>query len=293
MSFYEYVPETNTLYAVRGRTRPKDWKKLPANPTTTPGISHASKGRRDACVEIEGFLDETEHAGALGEDLFKSLLERCGIPFLYIGQGPFGLDMSEALKRDGGAKRADFLISFADLGHILVDVKVRRKVGFPGDDERFFSLGVVEIEGLLKLERILGIQVWIAFAERESRGLPLPGFWLVPVSKLKDYLEGVFSRLGEHLAGNVVQVRIPDELLQPCLDALEFKISWWKVPEPLMDAMAERLRDFYLNLQEEIENTKESADSEKEAAQGIFRRYNRWIQLNEVEHAQRAMQNPG
>ncbi|HNY31335.1 MAG TPA: hypothetical protein PKO15_10650 [Fibrobacteria bacterium] len=293
MSFYEYVPETNTLYAVRGRTKAAEWKKLPAEATTTVGISHASKGRHDACVKIERFLAEYEHAGALGEELFKSLLERCGIPFLYIGQGPFGLDLSETLKRDAGAKRADFLISFADLGHILVDVKVRRRVGFPDDDRMSFSLGVGEIEGLWKLERILGIQVWIAFAERESNGRPLPGFWLVPVSKLKDFMDGVFCRLGDRCAANVLQVRIPDELLQPCQETLEFKISWWKIPEFLIEDMANKLRQFYQNFQVEIETSMRLGGSDKEIAQRVFWRYKQWIQLNEVECVLDAMRNPG
>lgn len=290
MSFYEYVPETNTLYAVRGKTKAEAWKKKLRAESAKGGVCSTSDNEGGACVEIQGFLSDLEHAGAMGERAFKILLEHSRIPFLYIGQGPFGLELSETLKRDAGAKRPDFLISLADLGHVMVDVKVRRKVGFPGEEGEYFSLGLGEVDGLWKLQKTLGVQVWIAFAERDSKAGPLPGFWLVPMSKLKDLKDGIFSRLTDEDASLLAQLRIPQQLLHPCKDSLEFRISWSSIPDSCLDRMAYQYEGLFRGLRTELESSWKSGGSDEEVVARVEYKFRRWIQKNEVKHFVKTIQ---
>jgi len=180
-----------------------------------------------AGVAIEEFLSENELVGARGEEAFKAFLDKNSIPYLYIGQGPVGVEKSETLLSDLGSRRPDFLVNLPNLGYVFVDVKSRRKLGFPADKtNEFYSLSAVELDGLSRLHRSLLIAVWVAFFDRDApEG---PRFHLASIPAIDEFRRSVNEVLGPKspAAQRSMQViRIPTELLTTADQQLSFRVG--------------------------------------------------------------------
>ena len=180
-----------------------------------------------AGVAIEHFLSESELVGASGEEAFKAFLDKNSIPYLYIGQGPVGVEKSETLLSDLGSRRPDFLVNLPNLGYLFVDVKSRRKLGFPADEtNEFYSLSAEELDGLSRLHRSLLIAVWVAFFDRDAPNGPR--FHLASIPAIDEFRRSVNEALGPKspVAQRSMQViRIPTELLTTADQQLSFRVG--------------------------------------------------------------------
>jgi hypothetical protein len=179
-----------------------------------------------AGVSIPEFLSDVELSGAAAEEAFKSFLDRNSIPYLYIGQGPIGIEKSETLLGDLGSRRPDFLVNLPNLGYMFVDVKSRRKIGFPSAPEGYYYLTEEELSGLVSLHRSLLIAVWVAFIDRDSEGHSR--FFLASVPTLDNFYRSLTKELGadSRVASTTVStLRVPPELLTTADRDLSFRVG--------------------------------------------------------------------
>ena len=65
---------------------------------------------------------ERKRQGAAAEERFRTWLDRCHLPHIYVEQSPF--TFPDHLK--GEIKRPDFLVGIPSIGTIAVDVKAKR-----------------------------------------------------------------------------------------------------------------------------------------------------------------------
>ena len=160
-------------------------------------------------IKVYEFLSRLELKGLKAEIKFKNLLENNSIPYLYVGQGPLGIEKSNVLKETTKSKRPDFLVNLPDIGILFFDVKCRQKIGFPRKPSKYFQIFVKEAQGLINLHEQLLISVWIAFydesnVDKESSDT----FYLLPISLLKSYMKSLFQKLGERDSRIVSSLRI-------------------------------------------------------------------------------------
>lgn len=137
MSYIDFDYNKNSILVCKGdsRNRPKISKSNSHVNYDVYDFENNFNG-----IEIFDFLSESEQDGLKGELKFKELLEKNHIPYLYIGQGPFGIERSGILIEKTKSKRADFLVNIQDMGTILFDVKCRNKIKFHNNEESYFSI---------------------------------------------------------------------------------------------------------------------------------------------------------
>jgi len=87
MSYLNYKSEDNSIYVCKGHS--KSFEKLVIL-DKNENYQELTNKERFAGVKINKFLSNRELDGLKGEEKFKLLLENNNVPFLYIGQGPFG-----------------------------------------------------------------------------------------------------------------------------------------------------------------------------------------------------------
>jgi hypothetical protein len=127
MSYINYKSDENAIYVCKGYYRTFD--RL-ISESENENFVTLKNGEKFNGVKIKNFLSEKELDGLKCEEKFKKLLEQNNIPFLYIGQGPFGIERSGILIEQTKSKRADFILNIPDMGTLLFDVKCRSKIGF-------------------------------------------------------------------------------------------------------------------------------------------------------------------
>ncbi|MEQ1716374.1 MAG: hypothetical protein ABL907_10385 [Hyphomicrobium sp.] len=90
--------------------------------------------------------------GQAAEDRFRSWLDRCCLPHIYVEQSPFTIP--EPLR--GEIKRPDFLVGIPTIGTIAVDVKAKRVY------RNALIIDDYEHRTLLAFETFFNISVWFA-----------------------------------------------------------------------------------------------------------------------------------
>lgn len=223
MAVVRYDLESNEIVVTRGSYRPRE--TLVDSPAAE-GVTVLKRGDAVAGVKLSSVLNEIEKAGALGEEAFKRFLDNNAIPYLYIGQGPVGIERSEALLRGLSSRRPDFLVNLPNLGYMFVDVKSRQKVGFADDPEQYYYLTQDEIDGLVNLHRSLLIAVWVAFVDRDHD--TSERFFLASVPSIDEYRR----TLGEELQAKSPEtglttrvLRVPKTLLTTADRQLSFRVG--------------------------------------------------------------------
>ncbi len=113
--------------------------------------------------------------GAAAEVRFRTWLDRCALPHIYVEQSPFTIPAT--LK--GDIKRPDFLVGIPAIGSIAVDVKAKSVY------RDSLILDAHEHDALLNFELLFCMSVWFAcfppdevhtchlFLNRDLAGLPV------------------------------------------------------------------------------------------------------------------------
>lgn len=96
--------------------------------------------------------EQRKAQGQAAEDRFRSWLDRCCLPHIYVEQSPFTIP--EPLR--GEIKRPDFLVGIPSIGTIAVDVKAKRVY------RDALIIDAYEHRTLLAFETFFNISVWFA-----------------------------------------------------------------------------------------------------------------------------------
>jgi hypothetical protein len=117
---------------------------------------------------------ERRAQGQAAEDRFRSWLDRCCLPHIYVEQSP--LTIPQPLR--GEIKRPDFLVGIPTIGTTAIDVKAKRVYADT------LIIDAYEHRTLLNFETFFNISVWFAcfppdephtcylFLNRSLAGLP-------------------------------------------------------------------------------------------------------------------------
>jgi hypothetical protein len=251
MSYVNYDSDDNYYDVIRGVFNgSREFKEQ----EVATDISLLLEGKDVSGVRVRNVFERNEVLGAKGEDYVKGFMERNGVPFLYVGQGPTGVQKSEILKSTLQAHRPDFLIHLPDLGTLFFDVKCRWRRAFNEKGETCFYLFRSEMEALIKLHYSLFIPVWIAFLDSHAfnRNDPRPVMHLVCASQLDVFWREMKRHLSESEAQALGVIRIPMALLQEVKDKLEFQIGVQRIPEELIVRYAELHRGMIRRVQDEV-----------------------------------------
>ena len=115
MSYLDYNNKTNSLFVGKGSaSKRKHLEIIDQNTNYTEFKLEDEFGG----IELSDFLTPFEKDGVNGELRFKELLDRNNVPYLYVGQGPFGIERSGILIDKTESKRPDFLVNIKDMGNI-------------------------------------------------------------------------------------------------------------------------------------------------------------------------------
>jgi hypothetical protein len=251
MTYVSYDPESNFYDVIRGvYNGSREFREQ----ESAKDISLLLEGKEVAGVRIRNIFERNEVLGAKGEEYVKAFMERNGVPCLYVGQGPAGVQKSEVLKTTLQAHRPDFLIHLPDLGTLFFDVKCRWRRAFNEKGEACFYLFRSEMESLIKLHFNLFIPVWIAFLDSHAinRNEPKPVMHLVCASQLDAFWKEMKRHMSEREAHALGVIRIPMALFQEVKDKLEFQIGVRKIPDELISRYADLHRGMIRRVQDEV-----------------------------------------
>jgi len=251
MAYVNYDPESNYYEVIRGvYNSSREFREDEAS----PDISFLVEGQDIAGVRLRNIFEKNEVLGAKGEEYIKGFMERNGVPYLYVGQGPTGIQKSEVLKNDLQAHRPDFLIHLPDLGTLFFDVKCRWRRAFNEKGDTCFYLFRGEMEALIKLHFNLFIPVWVAFLDSHTinRKDPRPAMHMVCASQLSAFWTELKKHLSEKEVRSLGVIRLPTALLQEVKEKLEFQIGIQKIPEDLVARYADLHRGMVRRVQDEV-----------------------------------------
>lgn len=251
MAYINYAAESNYFDVVRGIFNSN--REL-REEETNADISFLHDGKEISGVRVRNVFEKNEVLGAKGEEYVKSFMERNGVPYLYVGQGPTGIQKSDILKNDLQAHRPDFLIHLPDLGTLFFDVKCRWRRAFNEKGETCFYLFKNEMESLIKLHYNLFIPVWVAFLDSHSinRNDTRPVMHLICASQLSAFWTEMKKNLTEREAQTLGVIRLPSALFQEVKEKLEFKIGIQKIPDELVTRYADLHRGIVRRIEDEI-----------------------------------------
>lgn len=193
MSYSKYLSDRNSIFVCKGPIW--DFNELePDFENNNYVVLKNPKKQEFDGVEIKNFLSANELYGMRAEERFKALLESNNAPYLYIGQGPFGIERSGVLIEQSKSKRADFLVNIPNMGTLLFDVKCRSKLPLKAAGERYFSLFVSEIDALHNLQKLVMLPVWLAFFDRSKMGKAKTGdtFYFIPIIVIRKFMQEMF-----------------------------------------------------------------------------------------------------
>lgn len=234
MSYINYKSDENSIFVCKGNH--KNFNELTSSyiHNNLEILNHKNKF---SGVRIKNFLSVKELDGFKCEEKFKAFLEKNSVPFLYIGQGPFGIERSGVLIEQVKSKRADFILNIPNMGTLLFDAKCRTKLGFKRKSKKYFPLFVSELKALYNLEKLILMPVWIAFYDRtlinETKSYP---FHLVPISTLHKFWRNVSLHVeNESQFKEIIVIRIPEQLLtKTSNNKIEFKIGYSDIDEKIL-----------------------------------------------------------
>lgn len=227
MSYLKYNCDENSLVIHKGFTqfKKKDDDEKKENESYLVSNEFTS-------IKIDEFLSKNELVGFNGELKFKELLDSNNVPYLYIGQGAYGIEKSKILFDHTHSKRPDFLLNIKDLGAILFDVKCRAKIKTFDSEESFFSLFVSEIKALVELQKSILIPVWLAFIERDENFNLKKNFNFISISKLGKFLELILQNTSNWMI-NVL--RIPNQLFKKIDKKISFDVGHSSISSKILE----------------------------------------------------------
>lgn len=249
MSYIEFSTEKNSISIIK--TSPSSRENLVIKPTEIKGVSIYEKEKEFCGVAVESFLTDIELKSVKSESYFKSLLENNNIPFLYVGQGPTGVEYSETLNKKLKSHRPDFLVNFPDIGSLFFDVKCRYKIGF-SNSNRYFYLFRDEADSLINLHEKLLIPVWLAFYDSESVDTKPEKIHLMPISLFKQLRDALRQRLTEREYKFFSVFRIPEDLLTPIVDKFVFQVGHSVISESLMAKTSNNYKGLFRRIEDEV-----------------------------------------
>lgn len=251
MSYIDFDHLNNRILICKGDSRNRQKIELK---NTFKGFSEFHFENEFNGIEIKDFLSNLEQDGLKGEMKFKELLEDNNIPYLYIGQGPFGIERSGVLIEKTKSKRADFLVNIKDMGTILFDAKCRNKIGFQKSDEKYFSLFISEIDALNNLQSSILMPVWLAFTERNLLDKNEKSvFYFISIStiiKFKDELAKKFKIREDFTEISVL--RIPNVLLTKIVDKIIFEVGYRNIDDEILQEFMEKNLGFFRIVKDKI-----------------------------------------
>jgi hypothetical protein len=203
-------------------------------------------------VQLNNVFSKNEIYSNKGETIAKHFFEKNKIPYLYIGQGPIGVEKSLVLKNELKAHRPDFMINITNIGCIFFDIKYRELSGFNEKDKDCFLLYKEEAEGLLELQETLLMPVWICFLSSsiEYSKDNFPPFYLLSGSNLRKIIEKLKS--DNKLYPKIAAFRIPLNFLQRCENKLEFTVGVNDILEKSLDNYKEKTEGIVRRIEDEI-----------------------------------------
>ncbi len=253
MSYINYTSEENAIYVCKGHS--KSFTKL----ISVEKGKHYDELRNKewfSGVKINNFLSDRELDGLKGEEKFKALLDANNIPYLYIGQGPFGIERSGVLLEQTKAKRADFIVTIPNMGTLLFDIKCRTRLSFKKSGERYFCLYVSELEALYNLQKIILMPVWLAFYDREHINESDHASYFIPITLINTFYEGIQQYFEENNKGEKIHaLRIPNELFTEVKEQMSFEVGYTSISKEIIEDFAIKNIGFNRKLRDKIKNT--------------------------------------
>ncbi len=286
MSYINYNSEDNSIYVCKGNSFSfKNIETMKEN----ENFGVLTNKTKFSGVKLKNFLSDRELDGLRSEEEFKELLERNNVPFLYIGQGPFGIERSGVLIEQTKSKRADFIINIPDMGTLMFDVKCRTKFGFKEEGEKYFSLFVSELEALYNLQKLILMPVWIAFIDRNLINTNSEKtFYFLPISLLHNFWGSLYEQIENKKDFNDIKIiRIPYELLTRINnDKIIFEVGYSNIDDEILKRFAIKNVGFNRRLKDTIKQTIREKDCLKtELKKLMTEKYQNSITPNEINYA--------
>lgn len=262
MSYLDFDYESNSILVCKGDSRNRN--KITLKNDFNDYAEYSLEGEFNG-IEISDFLSNLEQDGLKGELKFKELLEKNNIPYLYIGQGPFGIERSGVLIEKTKSKRADFLVNIKDMGTILFDAKCRNKIGFHNTDEEYFSLFTSELEALYNLQKSILMPVWLAFTDRKLiHKTENPVFHFISISTIIKYWSGLFDFCKTHEEFDDIKVvRIPNSLFTTIENKIIFEVGYLNIDDEILNEYAKKYTGFNRILRDKIKEIIRTKDCYK------------------------------
>ena len=286
MAYIDFDPKTNTIRLIKGIVK----HEHEFTETEAPGGSYSiyKENNEFKGIKLNSYLSELELKGTKAENLFKTILDENDVPFLYIGQGPLGLERSNVLKDKMKSKRPDFLVNLPDMGILFFDVKCRQKKGFPTSSKVYFQLFKNEIIGLINLHEQLLVPVWVAFIDEfivSDDSSTKPEFYLIPISLLKKYYDELKNNLTERENEMLTSVRIPDELLYEVKDKFSFKVGMTNINTEIVQNFAKNYKGLIRRIEDKIKDCIRTNKTvlKSNLSQTIIKETSKFAFRNEVE----------
>ncbi|ATA77168.1 hypothetical protein [Capnocytophaga canimorsus] len=282
MSYIDFDIENNSIFISRGDSRNRN--KIKKTDCTDDFTFYEYNGKSEA-ISFNNFLSLREQDGLKGEIEFKKLLEKNNIPYLYIGQGPFGIERSGVLLDNTKSKRADFLANIKDLGTILFDVKCRSKISFHKGDEKYFYLYISEINALMNLQKAILMPVWLAFLDRNELK-NIPTFYFISISTVSNFIEQISKKYPNNEEfEEITLLRLPIELFTEIEEKIIFEVGHKNISEELCEKHTELNIALNRRLKDEIKNTIRNNKCYKSYLSNSFFEYTQinYCQKNEVD----------
>lgn len=258
MAYIHFDVKSNSIKILKGLISPNtEWYEVPSK-SKLYSIIKDKEFNDFRGVKVQDYMSSLELKGFVAEAIFKDMMEKNNLPFLYVGQGPLGLEKSTVLKDKLNSKRPDFLVKLPDIGTLFFDVKCRKKIGFPNSTEKYFQLNISEILGLGNLHEQLMIPVWVAFVDESKLNDSLSGFpefFIVPISTLKKYFEKLRESLNLREIEMLTSIRIPFELLIKIQDDFDFKIGRIVMDDLVAKNFAKNYKGLIRKIEDQIKNS--------------------------------------
>lgn len=251
MSLLKYELTKNSIDIVKGIYRKSD---ILEEKIQDSNFSLLFREGKFSGIRLKDFLNNIELSGAKSELFFKEFLEKNNIPYLYIGQGPVGIEKSDVLLNKVNSKRPDFFVNLPNLGYIFVDVKSRQKLSFPNSKESYFYLFISEIEELYNLHTNILIPVWLAFMERNNEN-DYSNFYLLPITILNEFKNKILQLLNESNREYLNALRIPNMMLNEIKDNLNFKVGYSFLDEKIVSDFSIRMKGLFRLIESTIFET--------------------------------------
>jgi len=251
MAYIHYNPDENSLKVLRSNFKAEEKLEILESNSNYKLLNVSGKF---VGVKVNDFLSSIEHKGRIAEDIYKTMLDDNQIPCLYFSQNPFGTDLSETLKDKLQSKRPDFLVNIPDIGTLFVDVKCRKRLKFPKSEKNYFQISRLEISQLVNLYSNILIPVWIALYDVDSIKEKEKKFFMIPISLLKEFLDGIDSKLNSRERSMLDCIRIPEELLYKIENEISVKVGHYQIKDELLETYANFHKGMVRRIEDEIKN---------------------------------------